>query len=100
MKKKYPLPKIDDLLDQLQGAKYFTKIDVASGYHQVRVQGTDTWKTIFKTKFGLYEWLVMTFVLINTPATFMCLMNNILHPHIEIFFIVYLDDILVFKKPW
>jgi len=88
LKKRYPLPKIDDLLGQLQQEKYFTKLDLKSQYHQVRVKEEDTWKIAFKTRQGLYKWLVIPFGLCNAPATFMILMNDILFPFIDSFFIV------------
>jgi hypothetical protein len=98
VKNQYPLPRIDYLLDQLNNVVYFTKLDLCSGYHQIRVAEQDAWKTIFKTKHGLFEWLVMPFGLCNAPTAFMCVMNDVFRPFLDDFMIVYLEDILIFRR--
>ena len=98
VKNRYPLPRIDDLFDQLHGASWFSKIDLRSGYHQMRVREDDVQKTAFRTRYGHYEFVVMPFGLTNAPTAFMDLMNHMCRPMLDRSLIVFIDDILVYSK--
>jgi hypothetical protein len=98
VKNKYPLPRIEDLFDQMRGARVFSKIDLRPGYHQMKIRPSDIPKTTFSTRYGLYEFTVMSFSLTNAPAYFMNLMNKVLMEYLDSFVMVFIDDILIYSK--
>ena len=98
IKNKYPIPRIDDLFDQLQGASNFSMINLIWGYHQLRVRDSDILKTTFKIRYGHYEFVVMSFRLTNAPATFMDLMNRVFKQYMDSFIIIFIHDILIYSR--
>ncbi|GKE12669.1 putative reverse transcriptase domain-containing protein, partial [Tanacetum coccineum] len=98
LKNRYPLPRIDDLFDQLEGSSVYSNIDLRSGYHQLRVRNEDIPNTVFRNRYGHYEFQVMSFGLTNAPTVFMDLMNQVCRPYLDKFMIVFIDDILIYSK--
>jgi hypothetical protein len=98
IKNKYPLPRINDLFDQVGGAKIFSKLDLRSNYHQVRIKDEDIRKKMFQTRYGQYKFVVIPFKLTNAPTTFMFLMNSIFSQYLDKFVVVFINDVLVIQK--
>ena len=98
IKNRYPLPRIDDLFDQLRGARVYSKINLRTSYHQLRVRETDILKTTFRTRYGHFEFTVIPFGLTNAPAAFMDLMHRVFQPYLDQFFVVFVDDILIYSQ--
>ena len=98
VKNKYPLPRIDDLFDQMRGSKYYTKIDLRIGYHQLRIREEDIPKTAFHTRYGHFEYMIMPFGLTNALAAFMDFMHMVFRPYLDQFVIVFIDDILIYSR--
>ena len=98
VKDSFPLPRIDELMGRLQGARVFSKLDLQDGYHQIKMDAEDQYKTAFTTRYGTYEWLVMPFGLCNAPSTFQRTMNHVFFELLDRGVLVYLDDVLIYSK--
>lgn len=98
IKNKYPLPRIDELSDQVKGATIFSNIDLRSGYHQIWIKEKDIAKTAFRTRYGNYEFVVLPFRLTNAPTNFMCLMNNMFHQYLDRFVLIFINNILIYSR--